>query len=268
MQFDPESVKNIIKNDEVLSKLDDASINSFLESMAKLTPEEIDQYMQYQKTLLSMGFPSCKIMMTILLNHSMSTDIEVKNKFIDTIETSTNVEKVGGMNIEYIDSDTNIKTYCYIIMNKCERSHNILPQLNKIQKHFNEEQWKDILKNISMMIYLCKNIYKLTIATCTEKIFNLGYDINDIEELKLDETNMTLYLEEDWDERVGIYIMRECDLDEEKFILENNITSNDITNNNITSNDITNNNITSNDITNNNITSNEITNNNITSNEI
>ena len=107
-------------------------------------------------------------------------------------------------------------------MNKCDKSHHILPQLDKIQKFFNEEQWKEILKNISMMIYICRNIYKLTITSCHEQIFNLGYDINDIDELKVDHDNMTLYLFEEWDERVGIYIMRECDLEEdEKAQVEN-----------------------------------------------
>jgi hypothetical protein len=63
-----------------------------------------------------------------------------------------------------------------------------------------------------MLLYLCKNMYKLTLKTCNDSIFQLGLDINEVDELKIDESNMTLFIDEDWDERVGIYIMRECEL--------------------------------------------------------
>jgi hypothetical protein len=216
MNFDKDAIKNFIKNDEILSKLDDPSIDGFISSMNDLSPEDIQNFLNYQKTLLSMGYPSCKILMTDLLKNSKCADLEVKSNFVNYIETNIHVEKVAGMNIEYVDTETNKKTYCYIIMNKCDKDHHILPQLEKIQKFFNEEQWKDILKNISMLIYICRNIYKLTILNCHEHIFNLGYDINDIDELKVDHDKMTLYLYEEWAERVGIYIMRECDLEEEE----------------------------------------------------
>ena len=84
--------------------------------------------------------------------------------------------------------------------------------LLRIQNHFDEEKWKEILKNISMLLYLCKNMYKLTLKTCNDSIFQLGLDINEVDELKIDESNMTLFIDEDWEERVGIYIMKECEL--------------------------------------------------------
>jgi hypothetical protein len=216
MNLDPEEIKNIIKNDEILSKLDENSINEFITSMKELSPEDIQNYIQYQKTLLSMGFPSCRIMMGALLKNAPSKDIALRERFLEIIDKTTTVEKFGGMNIEYTDIESGQKTYCYILMNKCDKAHNLLQQLDKIQNHFNEEKWKEILKNISMLLYLCKNMYKLTLKTCTDEIFQLGLDLNDIEELQIDEANMTLFIDENWEERVGVYIMRECDLNDEE----------------------------------------------------
>jgi hypothetical protein len=212
MNLDPEEVKNIIKNDEILNKLDENSINEFIKSMEELSPEDIQNYIQYQKTLLSMGFPSCRIMMGALLKHAPSDHLETREHFLEIIDKTTSVEKVGGMNIEYTDIESGQKTYCYILMNKCNKDHDLVRQLDKIQNHFDEEKWKEILKNISMLLYLCKNMYKLTLKTCNDSIFQLGLDINEVDELKIDESNMTLFIDEDWDERVGIYIMRECEL--------------------------------------------------------
>lgn len=212
MNLDPEEVKNIIKNDEILNKLDENSINEFIKSMGELSPEDIQNYIQYQKTLLSMGFPSCRIMMGALLKHAPSDHLETREHFLEIIDKTTSVEKVGGMNIEYIDIESGQKTYCYILMNKCNKDHDLVRQLDKIQNHFDEEKWKEILKNISMLLYLCKNMYKLTLKTCNDSIFQLGLDINEVDELKIDESNMTLFIDEEWDERVGIYIMRECEL--------------------------------------------------------
>ena len=66
-----------------------------------------------------------------------------------------------------------------------------------------------------MLLYITKNIYKLSISSFSEQVFNLGFDINDIEVLNVDPVNTTLYIDEEWEERTGIYIMRECDLGED-----------------------------------------------------
>jgi hypothetical protein len=91
----------------------------------------------------------------------------------------------------------------------------------------NTEQWNHILKQISMLLYITKNIYKLSISSFSEQVFNLGFDINDIEVLNVDPVNTTLYIDEEWEERTGIYIMRECDLNEDGIVAEKEITGAD-----------------------------------------
>jgi hypothetical protein len=186
--------------------------------MENLSPEDIEKYKQYQQTVISMGIPTCRIMMHTLLEKSESTDTGIKAQFFQKIEQLTNFEKVGGMNIEYDDFDTGKKTYFYIIMNKCKKNHDLHEQFDKVKKFFTEEKWKQLLKHISMLIYLCRSIYKINMQACTDDMFQLGYDINDVETLKIDPDNTTLYLFEEWEERMGIYIMRECDLEEETAI--------------------------------------------------
>jgi len=215
-----DEIKEFVKNDEILGKMDDSAISEFVDQMKNLSPEDIEKYMEYQKSLLSMGLPCCRIMMISLLKHSKSDNIELRQEFSDIIENETTVEKVGGMNITYIDKKTNKETYFYIIMNKCDSNHDMAKQFDKIQSNFQENEWREILKSVSTLIYICQNIYKLTISSCSDHVFNLGFDINDVETLKLDDTNLTLYIDEVWEERVGVYIMRECDLEDEKIEYE------------------------------------------------
>ena len=215
-----DEIKEFVKNDEILGKMDDSAISEFVDQMKNLSPEDIEKYMEYQKSLLSMGLPCCRIMMISLLKHSKSDNIELRQEFSSIIENETTVEKVGGMNITYIDKKTNKETYFYIIMNKCDSNHDMAKQFDKIQSNFQENEWREILKSVSTLIYICQNIYKLTISSCSDHVFNLGFDINDVETLKLDDTNLTLYIDEVWEERVGVYIMRECDLEDEKIEYE------------------------------------------------
>ena len=210
-----EEVKKMLKNDEIFSKLDDNTLLDSINAMENLSPEDIEKYKQYQQTVISMGIPTCRIMLHTLLEKSECTDIAIKSQFFQKIEQLTNFEKVGGMNIEYDDSDTVKKTFFYIIMNKCDKNHDLHGQFNKVKRFFSEDTWGKLLKHISMLIYLCRSIYKINMQACVDDMFQLGYDINDVETLKIDPTNTTLYIFEEWSERMGIYIMRECDLAEE-----------------------------------------------------
>jgi hypothetical protein len=210
-----EEAKKILKNDEIFSHLDDNTLLESMNAIENLSPEDIEKYKQYQQTVISMGIPTCRIMMHTLLEKSECMDSAIKAQFFQKIEQLTNFEKVGGMNIEYDDTDTGKKSFFYIIMNKCNKNHDLHEQFNKVKKYFSEETWKQLLKHISMLIYLCRSIYKINMQMCVNDMFQLGYDINDVDQLKIDPTNTTLYLFEEWDERMGIYIMRECDLADE-----------------------------------------------------
>jgi hypothetical protein len=218
-----EEVKKLVKNDEIFNKLDDTTLMESIDAMENLSPEDVEKYKQYQQTVLSMGIPTCRIMFTTLLEKSPSEDNTIKTAFYKKIDQLTNIEKVGGMNIEYDDKDTGKKTFFYIIMNKCHKNHNLHEQFDKVKKHFDEATWTQLLKHVSMLIYLCRSIYKINMQACIDDMFNLGYDINDVEQLQIDPSNTTLYINEEWDERMGIYFMRECDFEEEReaFIKEN-----------------------------------------------
>jgi hypothetical protein len=225
-----EEVKKMLKNDEIFSKLDDNTLLDSINAIENLSLEDVEKYKQYQQTVISMGIPTCRIMLHTLLEKSESTDSAIKKQFFEKIEQLTSFEKVGGMNIEYDDSDTGKKTFFYIIMNKCDKNHDLHEQFNKVKRFFSEDTWGQLLKHISMLIYLCRSIYKINMQSCADDMFQLGYDINDVETLKIDPTNTTLYIFEEWDERMGIYIMRECDLMDE---YEENIENCDLGKKNI-----------------------------------
>ena len=155
-----ENIKNLVKDDEYFGNLDEETLKNSLDMANKLSAEDIEKYQVYQKQVLSMGIPACKIMMTILLQHALTDDEDVKYKFFEMFEDTLTVEKFGGLSVEYFDTDQDKKTYCYIILNKCNKTHNLSEQFDKIHKFMNAEQWEHILKQISMLLYITKNIYK------------------------------------------------------------------------------------------------------------
>ena len=167
-----------------------------------------------------MGIPSCKIMLNVLIEKSGIVSPVLLNKIEELIITS---KSAGGMNISYFNADTGKDSFAYLIMNKCNKDHNTNEQLNKIYHYIPIDKWSEILKHVSMLIFLCTSIYKTTAETFKSEIIDLnlennlnlenGFNIKNSQlfELKVDTVNNTLYLVEDWTERIGLYVLLEED---------------------------------------------------------
>ena len=154
-----------------------------------------------------MGIPSCRIMLNVLIEKSCIVSPLLSNR-IEELTDAT--QSAGGMNISYFNSDTGKDSFAYLIMNKCNKNHNTNEQLNKIYNYIPIDKWQEILKHVSMLIYLCTSIYKTTTATFKSEILELNLENNDdIMELKVDTINNTLYLIEEWNERIGLYVLLE-----------------------------------------------------------
>lgn len=195
-----------------------------------IKPEDIEKYKEFQKVILAMGIPSCKIMLNMLISKATgdSMSISVMKQKVDELTIN---KQAGGIQINYLNTDTGKNTYAYIIMNKCTKDHDIVYQISKIQKYIYKgvdennipnPEWQEVLKYISMMIYLCRNIYETTAKVCKQEIENLKIlnedgspkDIELLMKLEADPVTTIIHLVPEWEENLGIYIMTEDELEE------------------------------------------------------
>ena len=210
---------------------DDELLEQTQEILDNIKPEDIEKYKEFQKLMLAMGIPACKIMLNTLISHaSCSDNVNVMKKKVEELSSSS----AGGMQIKYYNFDTEKHTFAYIIVNKCGKDHDIMYQLNKIYKYLykppvdsdsNNEvpnpEWQEVLKYISMMIYLCRNIYETTAKACKQEIENLKIlnedgspkDIEELMKIHADPVTTILHLVPEWEERLGVYITTEDELE-------------------------------------------------------
>ena len=178
--------------------------------------EDDRKYAEFQSIILAMGIPACKIMLKSLIKKATETadDDLYSDTLSAKIDELSTIKDAGGMNITFFNSDTNKESFAYLVMNKCDKTHNINNQLDKIRRFIPDEKWPEILKYVSMLLYLCQSIYETTANACYQDIDNLNLPVETTELLKLqiDKVNNTLYLVEDWDIRIGCYIVLEDEI--------------------------------------------------------
>lgn len=232
----PENLlENLLENDQTAdqeqssTRYDDELLDQTQDILDNIKPEDIEKYKEFQKVILAMGIPSCKIMLNTLISKATgdAMDISVMKQKVEELTIN---KQAGGMQINYFNPDIGKNTYAYIIMNKCTKDHDIVYQISKIQKYIYKgvdennipnPEWQEVLKYISMMIYLCRNIYETTSKVCKQEIENLKIlnedgspkDINLLMQLEADPVTTIIHLVPEWEERLGIYIMTEDELE-------------------------------------------------------
>lgn len=152
------------------------------------------------KQILAMGFPSARIMLYALAKKFGKEYVGPR------IEEICHIQEVGFMNIDFYNKFEDKKDNIMVILKECDKNHNLSDQLNKLMVHLDTEKWKDVLKSLSTVILLARNIYtsiyENNLDLITEIIGTENMDI--YRKLQVDPLNTTLYLP-DVEDRIGIF---------------------------------------------------------------
>jgi len=152
------------------------------------------------KQILAIGFPSVRIMLYALAKHFNKENVESR------IEEVCHIQDIGCFNIDYYNKETDKKDTVLIFLKECGADHNLSDQLNKLRPYLDDEKWKNILKTLSYLILLTRNIY-VSIYDNNKELIEEIVGINNIEtynKLNVDPDNTTLYLP-NIEDRVGIF---------------------------------------------------------------
>lgn len=151
------------------------------------------------KQILAMGFPSARIMLYALAKHYNKEYVAPK------IEEVCHIQEIGCLNVNYYHKVEEKNDNMFIFLKECKADHNLSEQLDKLKIHLDEEKWKEVLKSLSTIILLTRNIYISIYENNTDLITEIvGDDINKYKVLQVDLSNTTLYLP-GIEDRIGIY---------------------------------------------------------------
>lgn len=150
--------------------------------------------------ILAMGFPSVRIMLLALSKYFNKEYVNPK------IEEICHIQDVGFLNADYFDKKEDKRCNMLFFLKECQANHDLTIQLDKLKCHLDEDKWKDVLKSLSSLILLARNIYSIIYDHNKDLIQEIvGIEnIDQYSKLQVDESNTTLYLP-NIDTRVGIF---------------------------------------------------------------
>lgn len=137
-----------------------------------------------------------------------------KAEAIAAIRDLSPVTEIGCLKIDFFNRTKGAADAMYLLLGECPRGHNFDAQLAKLRPHVTAEKWPEIQHHMSVLVYNCRQIYAKFAADnqpLIRKIFGLPPDdaCSPYLTLHVDVANTTLYLDESWPNRIGIFIRDE-----------------------------------------------------------
>lgn len=208
VQMNDAITKTINDSKEILSE---ESISDIRDKATKMV-QNAEGIKDIQKLTLSMGLPATREILYQMVDNSECE----KEKALDRINDLHLVKETGCIKIDFLNTITKKADIAYIILDKCPKLHDVGIQLDILKVHVSNEKWIEILRSISMIIYICRAVYSQTVIKNIDLIRYINQLPNSdlcsqFIDLKVDKSNTTLYLNEEWNHRIGIFIHLESD---------------------------------------------------------
>lgn len=152
------------------------------------------------KQTLAMGFPTARIML-----HALAK--KYKKEYVSPrIEEICHIQEVGCLNVDFYNKIEDKHDTIVIVLKECNKDHDLSYQLNKLMIHVDAEKWQNVLKSLSAVILLARNIYTSIYDNNLDLVEEItGQDIDKYHKLLVDTANTTLYLP-GIDDRIGIFL--------------------------------------------------------------
>jgi len=131
------------------------------------------------------------------------SNVEDKELFLQRLEAKLNGYEVGCMEVKFHNGT--VPNIAYLYLDLTEINHDLTHELNKIKNFILPEKWKDILKSLSTMIFIIRTVYKQVYNEFIDIVHAVCPSI-DFSDLKVDISNTTLYVEDTFPVRIGIFI--------------------------------------------------------------
>jgi hypothetical protein len=170
-------------------------------------PEFLEGAREMQTLAVSIGMTACKFFLNQIINHTSYSD-EKKTELRERVANFYGDLGRGCLTV-------NTSPVFYVVLEPCGKDHSFDNEINKIKSSVPDERWPEVLHFLSVIVFLGRNVYR-QVATQVPDLFTpirAGIALSDdLTYVHVDTTNTTLYLVEDWTERIGIKIYREDEL--------------------------------------------------------
>lgn len=194
-----------------------AAARSQAEKLAsEVTPEMAAGLRDLQNLALSVGLPSVRHILRHMIIASGKRGA-AKAALLKGVAEMSEITEAGCLRVEYVSRVTRRPEAAYFRMDQCPRLHNLDKQLDKIRATAPEEKMAECMKHLGSLVWKVRDVYHRAIAQAlplVRQIFDLAADdpCTAYLDLRVDMANTTLYVNDTWPNRIGIYIALESEL--------------------------------------------------------
>jgi hypothetical protein len=189
---------------EATAPEDEASLRARAEQFAQtLRREDVEGLKDIQNHMISMGLPATRALLRQFVEHSTAAGSPEQTRALKAVADLSPVTEVGCMRVDFHDRIANCGNTAYITLEECPRDHDLGAQLGKLQSRCAEAKWPEVLTHLSRLVFFGRSVYAQSARALQPE---LGAAFVRYPGVQVDAANTTLYLEEAWPRRAGIFV--------------------------------------------------------------
>jgi hypothetical protein len=172
--------------------------------------EDAEGLKNLQDLTTSIGLPAARESFEAMLDANR-VNPKLRAEALREIKAFSPISEIGCMQVDFFNMITAAPGTAYLVLDKCPANHDLGAELKKLKSIVDAEKWVEVIKHLSMMVYLGRTVYsKIAEANrpLLRRIFgrDAQHDCADLMALGVDSRNTTLFVNPRWPVRVGIFV--------------------------------------------------------------
>jgi hypothetical protein len=179
------------------------------------TSEDAIGIRNLQDLTTSIGLPAARESFEAMLDANKVTPA-LRAAALREIKAFSPITEVGCMQVDFFNMIKAAPDVAYLVLDKCPANHDLGAELKKLKTVVDTDKWVEVIKHLSMMIYLGRTVYAAMAKEhkpLIRQIFgrSADHDCADLMTLGVDSRNTTLFVNPRWPVRVGISVRFKAD---------------------------------------------------------
>jgi hypothetical protein len=180
-----------------------------------VTSEDAIGIRNLQDLTTSIGLPAARESFEAMLDANRVTPA-LRAAALREIKAFSPITEVGCMQVDFFNMIKAAPDVAYLVLDKCPANHDLGAELKKLRTVIDTDKWVEVVKHLSMIIYLGRTVYAAMAKEhkpLIRQIFgrSADHDCADLMTLGVDSRNTTLFVNPRWPVRVGIFVRFKSD---------------------------------------------------------
>ena len=178
--------------------------------ISTITPEDRAGLKDLQKLTLTMGLPAARIIFQYMIA-AANLHGNAKKDAMAAVAKFSPLTEVGCMKVDFFNRGSGAPEIAYLVLGKCAKLHNLGEQLDKLKPHVSDAKWPEVIRSLSMLVHIGRSVYGQIARNHIDLIRRINGRAPDdpcaeFIDLQVDRENTTLFINDGWPRRVGIFI--------------------------------------------------------------